>query len=212
MTIKEFFSFRKNRFFWINIILMIVVLALLVVGTFYGLDVYTQHGKSVVVPEVKGLGLQEARLQLESKGLKVAVLDSNYVKELTPGSVLEQNPAGKLPVKSGRVVYLTINNWSVPLLAVPDVADNSSLRQAQAKLLAVGFKLTTEEYIAGERDWVYGVKYKGEELEIGEKAPIGATLTLMVGRGDTRKGLEDQENTVVNEEPEETTVVDELWF
>lgn len=66
---------------------------------------------------------------------------------------------------------------------MPDVADNSSLRQAEARILASGFKLAEIEYIPGERDWVYGVKYKGRQLSIGEKVPTGAVLTLMVGDG-----------------------------
>ncbi len=43
------------------------------------------------------------------------------------------------------------------------------MRQAQARLLATGFKLAENEYIAGEKDWVYGVKYKGRTLTNGEK-------------------------------------------
>ena len=37
--------------------------------------------------------------------------------------------------------------------------------------------------VSGEKDWVYGVIYQGRQLQIGDKAPIGATLTLMVGDG-----------------------------
>ena len=53
MTIKEFFSFKANRFFWINIIAMVVVAVLIVVGTLKGLDIYTRHGEAVIVPDVK---------------------------------------------------------------------------------------------------------------------------------------------------------------
>ena len=31
--------------------------------------------------------------------------------------------------------------------------------------------------------FMYGVKYKGRQLSIGEKVPAGAVLTLMVGDG-----------------------------
>ena len=63
------------------------------------------------------------------------------------------------------------------------MADNSSLRQAEARILASGFKLDEIQYVAGEKDWVYGVKYNGRQLVIGDKVPMGATLTLMVGDG-----------------------------
>jgi len=32
MTIKEFFSFKQNKFFWINLIAMVIVVALLLFG------------------------------------------------------------------------------------------------------------------------------------------------------------------------------------
>ena len=39
MTIKEFFSFKANRFFWINIIAMVVVAGPLVGGTIKRQDI-----------------------------------------------------------------------------------------------------------------------------------------------------------------------------
>ena len=59
------------------------------------------------------------------------------------------------------MVYLTINALDIPLQEVPDVADNSSVRQAEARLLAAGFRLTNNDSIPGEKDWVYAVKYRG---------------------------------------------------
>lgn len=184
MTIKEFFSFRRNKFFWINIIAMILVVFLLVFIVLKGLDIYTQHGESVTVPDVKGMSEREAAMLLRNHGFEYQVSDSGYVKNISPGSILDQNPAGGMKVKNGRVIYLTINSLNVPLRLVPDVADNSSLRQAQAKLIASGFKLNMEEFVAGERDWVYGVKYNGRELHSGDKVPAGASLTILVGNGE----------------------------
>ena len=104
-----------------------------------------------------------------NRGLVCIVSDSSYVKTLPAGCILEYNPAAGQKVKEGRTIYLTINTIEVPLHIVPDVADNSSLRQAEARILASGFKLAEIQYIPGEKDWVYGVKYKGRQLSIGEK-------------------------------------------
>lgn len=217
MTIKEFFSFRANRAFWINIIAMIVVVCLLIYGVLSGLDAYTQHGHSVKVPDLKNMSVQEAVSLLAKQELACAVVDSDYVKTVLPGKILDQNPQGGQHVKRGRTVYLTINSLSIPLRVVPDVADNSSLRQAQAKLMAVGFKLTEEEYVAGEREWVYGVKYNGRILQNGEQVPTGATLTLMVGNGS--KEMQPDSLSVGEEDIEvdipatsNEAVVDDSWF
>ena len=180
MTIKEFFSFKTNKYFWLNLIAMMAVVILLLFGVLKWLDVYTRHGEAVVVPDVKGMTVGEAEMLLRNHGLVCVVSDSNYVKNKPAGSILELNPSAGQKVKEGRTIYLTINTLDVPLRLVPDVADNSSVRQAQAKILAAGFKLSENELISGEKDWVYGVKYKGRQLNMGDKVPVGATLTLSV--------------------------------
>ena len=45
MTIKEFFSFKTNKYFWVNIIAMIVVMVVMIFGVLKWLDIHTHHGK-----------------------------------------------------------------------------------------------------------------------------------------------------------------------
>ena len=213
MTIKEFFSFKANRFFWINIIAMVVVAVLIVVGTLKGLDIYTRHGEAVIVPDVKGMSVSEAEKMFRNHGLTCVVSDSSYVKNKPSGIILDLNPSVGQKVKEGRTIYLTINTLSTPLLVVPDVADNSSMRQAQARLLAAGFKLSENEHIAGEKDWVYGVKYKSRTLTNGEKVPVGATLTLIVGDGGELP--QEGDSTAVEATTptsSKDSAADESWF
>ena len=211
MTIKEFFSFKTNKYFWLNLIAMMAVVILLLFGVLKWLDVYTRHGEAVVVPDVKGMTV-EAEMLLRNHGLVCVVSDSNYVKNKPAGSILELNPSAGQKVKEGRTIYLTINTLDVPLRLVPDVADNSSVRQAQAKILAAGFKLSENELISGEKDWVYGVKYKGRQLNMGDKVPVGATLTLLVGDGETQ--VQDSDSLEIVEDAAGTTDVstDDSWF
>ena len=212
MTIKEFFSFKTNKYFWLNLIAMMAVVILLLFGVLKWLDVYTRHGEAVVVPDVKGMTVGEAEMLLRNHGLVCVVSDSNYVKNKPAGSILELNPSAGQKVKEGRTIYLTINTLDVPLRLVPDVADNSSVRQAQAKILAAGFKLSENELISGEKDWVYGVKYKGRQLNMGDKGPVGATLTLLVGDGETQ--VQDSDSLEIVEDAAGTTDVstDDSWF
>ena len=217
MTIKEFFSFRQNRFFWVNILAMIVVVGALMFGVLKWVDVYTRHGEAVVVPDVKGMGVGEAEKIFHNRGLHCVVSDSTYVKDRPAGCILEYNPGAGQKVKEGRTIYLTINTLDVPLQIVPDVADNSSLRQAEARILASGFKLSEIQYVTGEKDWVYGVKYNGRQLTIGEKVPVGAILTLMVGNGDSGLLQNDSLNVEApvsagQQTSAEDSAADESWF
>ena len=183
MTIKEFFSFKTNKYFWLNLIAMVAVVILLLFGVLKWLDVYTRHGEAVVVPDVKGMTVGEAEMLLRNHGLVCVVSDSNYVKNKPAGSILELNPSAGQKVKEGRTIYL-----------------------------AAGFKLSESELISGEKDWVYGVKYKGRQLNMGDKVPVGATLTLLVGDGETQ--VQDRDSLEIVEDAAGTTDVstDDSWF
>lgn len=215
ITLKEFFSFKQNRFFWLNVIAMIVVVIGVCWGTLLWLDHYTHHGEAYVVPNVKNKSLEEARLALHNQKLEGLVVDSSYVKGLPDGMVLDQNPAGGARVKEGRTIYLTVTTSKVPLVKLPDLIDNSSLRQAEAKLKAMGFRLTEPEYVSGEQDWIYGIKYRGRSLMSGNKVPHEAILTLCVGNTAIRDSLAmDSTQVMISEGASESSEaeVDDSWF
>ncbi len=205
MTLKDFFSFRANRYFWLNLLAMAVVLGGMMFGVMRWLDVYTRHGQAVAVPSVKGLSVRQAEDKFRSCGLACQVADSAYHKELAPGSIIDVHPDEGQKVKEGRIIYLTINTRNIPPKAVPDVADNSSLRQAEARLLAAGFKLAAIDTVRGEKDWVYGVKYNGRLLQYDEQVPTGAALVLVVGNGDGEgyASPDDTTETVAPTEPKQ---------
>lgn len=216
MTSKEFFSFKTNKFFWSNIIAMIAVVVVMIFGVLKWLDVHTHHGETVVVPDVKGMTVEEAARMFQNQGLVYVISDTRYVKGKTASVILELKPGAGEKVKEGRTIYLTVNTLDVPLRAIPDVADNSSLRQAQAKLLNAGFKLNRVELINGEKDWVYGVEYQGRQLTAGEKIPIGSSLTLIVGDGSGDMSAEDSvdvsADTIEPVTSESSSTQDDSWF
>lgn len=213
VTFKEFFSFKSNRFFWLNLIAMVVVLVGAVYGTLVGLDVYTHHGESYVVPDVKNKQWAQAEILLRDKRMQGVIIDSTYVKGLPAGIIIDQTPAGGSRVKEGRTVYLTVNTSQVPMVKIPDIIDNSSARQAAAKLKAMGFRLTDPEFVPGEQDWVYGIKYVGRQLYSGEQVPREALLTLCVGDTHVRDSLNmDSLNIQLDLPEEEKPKVDDSWF
>lgn len=212
ISLKDFFSFKKNRAFWLNLIAMPIVVVAVIIGVLNWLDEYTHHGQSIIVPNVKGLPIKQAENEFGKKSLKVVVVDSNFVKGMPAGAVLEQKPEGGAKVKTGRTIYLTINTAEMPKVAIPDIIDNSSYRQAEARLRALGFKLTAPEYISGEKDWVYGVKYQDKELLSGEKIPREAVLTLCIGDDDLKSDSLRTDSLIVGTNKNADPVIDESWF
>ena len=162
--------------------MMLVVLGLCF-GVKYGLEWYTHHGEGIVVPKLVNMTSKNARLLLEENGLELVVTDSGYNKRLPADCILAQSPGEGMMVKKGHFIYVTVNSPSSPTFAIPDVIDNSSYREAEAKLLALGFKLLPPKRILGERDWVYGILCRGRQLSPGEHVSIDSPLTLLVGNG-----------------------------
>ena len=183
MTGKNFVKKFFSLYLWGNILAMAVIVLLLSIGLKYGLDLYTHHGQKVPVPNVIHKTYSEAEDLLDAMALTVVVSDTDYVKTLPPDCVLEQSPTAGDTVKPGRIVYLKINASHSPSYPVPDIIENSSLRDAQAKLLAIGFKLGDPEYIPGEKEWVYGLKCRGRSLKTGDMVSVEDVLIIQVGDG-----------------------------
>ena len=212
ISFKDFFSFKKNRAFWLNLIAMPLVVIAVIFGVLHWLDDYTHHGQSIIVPNVKGLPLQQAEAEFNKKNLKMVVVDSNFVKGMPAGAVLEQKPTSGAKVKTGRTIYLTINTAEMPKVAIPDIIDNSSYRQAEARLRALGFKLTAPEIISGEKDWVYAVKYLEKKLTNGEKIPRESVLTLIIGNDEMKANSLSTDSLIIGTPKGENPVIDESWF
>lgn len=183
MNAKDFGSKIFSRYLIGHLTAMVVFLVLLCLGVKFGLDLYTHHGQGIVVPDLKGLTYENAFRQLDAEGLLIVVTDSGYNKRLPAGCILAQTPGSGQRVKEGHVIYVTVNSPSSPTFAIPDIVDNSSYREAEARLMALGFKLTEPQKVDGEKDWVYGILCRGRRVSNGDRIPIDYPLTLMVGKG-----------------------------
>ena len=184
MKTKEFFGKFLSLYLLGNLLAMAVVIVLLALGVKYGLEWYTHHDEGIKVPKLEGMSFEKARTLILEDGLNIVVSDSGYNKKLPANCVLAQNPGVGTMVKSGHTVYVTVNSPSSPSFPIPDLVDNSSYREAEAKLMAIGFKLLPPKLVAGEKDWVYGILSRGRRLTAGEMVPIETPLTLMIGSGE----------------------------
>ncbi|MBO4905428.1 MAG: PASTA domain-containing protein [Bacteroidaceae bacterium] len=210
MGAKKFFKSIFNWVVWLNIAGMILLVILVIVGAWQLMAVYTHHGEVVAVPNVRGMMESDARYTLTREGLTPIVIDSAYNQQLPPGAVIDQDPHGGREVKEGREIYLTVNAQNKPTLPIPDIADNSSLRDAQQRLLGMGFRLGPIEYVYGEKDWVYGVKVRGRNVYSGERVPIDVPLVLQVGKGDENPEDEEQDADDWSNGAEQSYGIDDL--
>ena len=176
---------------WIvNLVAMLVVAVALFFGVKWWLGYYTHHGEGIEVPDLYGMTHQTALHRLDSVGLLVVANDSFYVEGLPAGAIVQQNPAPGMKVKSGRIIYVTVNSLTMPCERIPDLIDNCSYREAEARLKSLGFSVLAPRLIDGEKDWVYGIQYRGRNLMNGDAVPIGSELTLVIGNNATSEELD----------------------
>lgn len=192
MKIKEISKKFSNFYVVGNLLAMLVVIVLLCLGVWFGLDIYTRHGEGIEVPNLDEMSFDQAKVLLEERNLEIQVSDSGYNKRLPADMILAQTPGPGMKVKSGHVIYVTVNSPSSPTVIIPDLVDNSSLREASAKLAAMGFHLLPPQRVPGEKDWVYGIISRGRRVGTGDRISTEAPLTLIVGTG----GFEDDIDAV----------------
>ena len=183
MKTSEFFGKLRSSYLWGNIAAMAVVLVLACWGVQLALDIYTHHGEEVIIPNVKHKSFEDARHIMENAGLEVVVTDTGYVKALGPDCILEQSPAAGEKVKTGHIIYVTVNATHSPTISLPDVIDNSSLREAMARLSAMGFRLGTPQRVPGEKDWVYGITVHGRHVSAGDRVAVDDPIVVQAGSG-----------------------------
>ena len=196
MGLKKYFTGKTGVAFWFNVILAIGVLIYIPTLIFNSLDSYTNHGEKVSVPALAGMSLYEAESLLSEKGFGAVISDSTYKKSAKPGAILDQNPKAGSMIKPGRIVYLSINLMGEPLVKLPDLAHNCSMREAEIKLKSLGFKLTAPQYVVGQdKDMVLMVKQGRREIRGGDMVSRERALTLYVGAGE-----EDNDTIVFDDE------------
>ena len=183
MTANEFFKKIMSAKLWANLGAMLLVVVLLCLGVRFGLDLYTHHGEEIEVPNIKHKLFTDAEQLLSNRGLEIEVSDTGYVRSLPPDCILDQVIAPGTKVKRGRVIYVVINSDHSPMLTLPDLIDNNSYREARANLIAMGFKVGPPQYVSGEKDWVYGITCRGQNLHNGQRVSVDDVLTIQVGDG-----------------------------
>ncbi|MGB0837194.1 MAG: PASTA domain-containing protein [Flavobacteriaceae bacterium] len=183
----SFGKFLISKTFLINLVIAGVVLLALLFGTIKYLEVTTDHGRKIQVPDLSKLSIAQADQTLKDLNLRYEVLDSaSFNPAYPPLSVLEQRPLAGENVKEQRKIYLTLNPSAFQKIALPKVIGKTK-RQALSELKASGFNIGEYEYVEDiGLDVVRGMKFNSEEVKEGDKIPKFAVIDLILGDGNGR--------------------------
>jgi len=176
-----FFQFLFSKSFLKNAALAVVVLIIAVFIVHLRLAQITLHNEEIGVPDFRGQHISEIESLLESKKLRMTVIDSLYDRSLNPGEIIQQDPAPGSMVKENRRIYFTINSHTAPLVKLPSLVDQSK-RQALATLEILELGVEKISYKVSLYDGlVLDVLYKDQSVAEGADLPLGSRVQLVIG-------------------------------
>ena len=154
----------------------------LILITLLGIKIYTRHGIELELPDFTGQSYEEVVYNPQYDDYEFFILDSVYNPKRKNGEIIEQKPAAKEFVKSGRKIYLTLAVTEPPLVSMPDLV-NLSFRQAESNIKKLGLKMNPPIYKASlYENAVLEQLYKGRTIEAGTEIKMGESVTLVVGK------------------------------
>ncbi|WP_259069854.1 PASTA domain-containing protein [Mucilaginibacter sp. X4EP1] len=178
---NKFWAYLKTKQFRNTIILAAGSVLVVILVVFFSLGFYTRHGTGIPVPQLKGMQIERAMSTLKDQGFDYKI-DSVYVLDKPPGSVVEQDPDSGTYVKENRTIYLTVVTREAPLVALPDL-EPLTYREAAATLANYGLKIGDTTFKADIANHVLDVRFAGQSIKAGTKLPKGSKIDLVIGNG-----------------------------
>lgn len=176
-------KFLTSKVFFKQLALAIVAVVVLAFITLKWLNVTTNHGEFVKVPDLKGKSLETAQIELKDNDLTWKLQDSaNYNPNYPKFSVIEQNPKAGTEVKENRKIYLILNPSGYRKVEVPNVLKRT-LRQAKPQLEALEFQVGEITYKDAIGEGVMSMSHKGQPLKPGTLLPLTSKIDLVIGNG-----------------------------
>lgn len=178
----KFFKYLISKAFFKRIGILIISIIAFIFITFLLLNIYTNHGESVSVPDFTGLTIAEVEKLANEKDIEFEVIDSVFTDIVDKGTVVDQVPLPDHKVKKNRKIFITINSFSQQKVQMPNFTD-LEMRSANALAETYGLKLNVEKFVPDISTTILKQKYKGKEIKPNTWIEKGSTIDVIVGKG-----------------------------
>jgi beta-lactam-binding protein with PASTA domain len=202
MRINPFF---KSKVFFKHIGFAFLLSIAIVSLVLFGLKLYTRHNQFFIVPNLYGMGINEANEILEEDNLHIKITDSLYQNDGIPGSILEQIPKADIKVKKHRNISVIICSSKPESIPFPNIK-NMAFRQTLNTLTNLGFKIGKLNYKEhAYKNLVLELKYKNNSIIAGRMIEKGSSIDIVLGKGENNtrliplvigKTIEDAKNII----------------
>ena len=183
----DFFRFLITKKFLRHLGLAAAISIILLLGTLLWLKIYTHHGKTIMVPDLAGLTMDEVGDVTSSRRLRFEVVDSVFSTEMPRGTVVKQNPNASSRVKKNRKIFLTMNAVNLEMVSMPQLI-GLSFRQARLALQNAGLLQGTITYKPDfAKNNVLQQMHRDTVINEGTIITKGAVIDLVLGMGLSSK-------------------------
>ena len=161
-----------------TIIALVILFALTIAITSFAFDMTTP--KDVLIPELVGLTLDEAKTKVEEQKLQIEVKEERYDAEIEAGKIISQDPIYKENYKiKGKTTINVIVSLGLKIVKVPKVT-GKTLEEAKELLEKEDLVVVVEEEPSKKIEAGYVISQ-----DVPENAEIGAgsTVTIKVSTG-----------------------------
>jgi beta-lactam-binding protein with PASTA domain len=177
-------KFLTSKTFFKHLAIALASLVVLVFVLLKFLEIKTNHGEEIPVPDLSKMQVQIGKEKIEELGLELILLDTvDFRSDMPPYSIVEQDPKAESTVKNGRKIYVKVNAGEYDEVTLPALK-GKTYRQVSANIKSLGLKegkITYKPHMA--KDEVLAVTQGGKTLKGGDKIKKNSTLDFVLGDG-----------------------------
>lgn len=159
---------------------MVVFIGLVLFLTLYAINVYTNHGQKLDLPNYIGQDYTSATKDAKQKSFEVIVNDSIHKLGTPGGQILNQNPKPKSEVKENRKIYVTIAKHTPDFLLsdfLPRMyGEDYDMVKKRLENEEIGLIIRSKRHDASQPNSILEAWYNGQQIVNSYSAKKGVEI------------------------------------
>jgi beta-lactam-binding protein with PASTA domain len=165
---KSLLQFLISKAFYKHLLLIIGFLLIILVSVLIWLNIYTNHGQELELPDYRGQFLEQVEKDAKKRKFLVVVDDSTHVVGKKGGEIIDQNPKPRSKVKENRKIYVTITKFQPDKIKLSDLpalyGRNYNSKKRELSILQINSRIRDYKYDRGEPDYILEAYYNGQQI------------------------------------------------